>query len=109
MRLRHIRTSTVATEAVSTHWNAQASCSLPPRKRTMEKMLCSFHQVALPSVRKACENFGIQWKKASQLSVPKASHDTHARTTAVTPAEMKARQCPAAISTSGNSKPYCGL
>ena len=30
-RLRHISTSTVATEAVSTHWNAQASGSVPPK------------------------------------------------------------------------------
>src|ERR1700742_2162613 len=109
MRLRHIRTSTVATEAVSTHWNAQASCSLPPRKRTIEKMLCSFHQVALPSVRKACENTGIQWKKACQLSVPKASHDTTAIDTVVAAALKNPRQCEVAISTSGNSRPYCGL
>ena len=46
---------------------------------------------------------------ASQLSVPKASHDTNASATAVTPAEMKARQWEAAINTSGNSRPYCGL
>src|SRR5665213_218658 len=45
-------------------------------------MLCSFHQGALPSVRKACENIGIQWKKACQLSVPNASHETAAIVTA---------------------------
>ena len=72
-------------------------------------MLCSFHHVALPSVRKACENLGIQWKNASQLSVPKASQEAKAIAIAVTPALTNTRQCPAAISTIGNSSPYCGL
>jgi hypothetical protein len=63
----------------------------------------------LPSVRNACENLGIQWKNASQLSVPKASQEAVASTTAVTAALMNTRQCPAAISTIGNSSPYCGL
>ena len=65
--------------------------------------------VALPSVRKACENIGIQWKNASQLSVPKASQEAKASATAVTAALMNTRHCAAAISTIGNSSPYCGL
>ena len=56
-------------------------------------MLCIFHHGALPSVRNACENFGIQWKNASQLSVPKASQEAMAITTAVTAALMNTRQC----------------
>ena len=53
--------------------------------------------------------FGIQWKKASQLSVPKASHEANAITTAVMPALTNTRHCPATISAIGNSSPYCGL
>ena len=72
-------------------------------------MLCILPQGARPSVRKACENIGSQWKKACQLSVPKASHDTTAIATATTPAVQNTVHCDAAISTSGNSRPYCGL
>ena len=65
--------------------------------------------VALPSVRNACENFGIQWKNASQLSVPKASQEAMASTTAVTAALMNTRQCPAAISTMRKQQPVLRL
>ena len=63
-------------------------------------MLCSFHQGALPSVRNACENIGIQWKNACQLSVPKASQETAASIAATTPAVTNTRHCEAAINTS---------
>ena len=72
-------------------------------------MLCILPHGARPSVRKACENIGSQDKNACQLSVPKASHDTPAIAAATTPAVKNTVHCDAAISTSGNSKPYCGL
>ena len=56
-------------------------------------MLCILNQVARPSVKKACENIGIQWKNACQLSVPKASQDDVAGNTAVIPAKAKAVHC----------------
>src|SRR6202011_96366 len=100
---------TTATVPLMIHWHSHASCSVPPKYRISEKTLCNFHQVALPSVRKTCENIGIQWKKACQLSVPKASHDAAASAIATAPAVKNTVHCDAAISTSGNSKPYCGL
>src|SRR6267142_3167868 len=109
LRLRHISASTTATAALMIHWNTHASCSVPPKYRTSAKMLCILPQVALPSVRKACENIGIQWKNACQLSVPKASHDANAIAAATTPAVQNTVHCEAAISTRGNSSPYCGL
>ena len=62
---------------------------MPPKVRTSANRLCIFHHGALPSVRKACENIGIQWKNACQLSVPKASHDAKAIATSVTLAAVK--------------------
>src|SRR5579863_2889666 len=91
------------------HWKVHASCSLPPNVRTRPNALCSLKKVARPSVKKACENIGIQWKNACQLSVPKAIHDTSASTAVVAAAEANARHCEAAISASGNNRPYCGL
>ena len=82
---------------------------MPPKVRTSANRLCIFHHGALPSVRKACENIGIQWKNACQLSVPKASHDAKAIAIVTTAAVKNTVHCDAAISTSGNSNPYCGL
>src|SRR6516164_9310508 len=91
------------------HCRVQARCSLPPKWRTSDKALCSFHQGALPSTRKACENAGIQWKNACQLSMPKASQEANASAAPTIAAVTNTVHSEVAISTSGNKKPYCGL
>jgi len=108
-RLRHKPMTATATARLPTACTVHASCSLPPSGRTKPNRLCKRFQSAWPSVSTTPLVIGIQCRKVSQLAVPKASQDAAARPTATKAATAIVSQRRSAISTSGNSKPNCGL